>query len=71
MDRQTVKILTEEHDIKDINDFVDMDEDERKKVLKGKDIDKIAAACNRYPTMNLTYEFGQRTEEEVELIVHL
>lgn len=48
-----------------------MDEDERKKVLKGKDIDKIAAACNRYPTMNLTHSFGERTQEEVELIVEL
>lgn len=32
-----------------------MDDEERKKALKGKDIDRIAAACNRYPVMSLNY----------------
>lgn len=40
-------------------------------MLKGKDIDKIAAACNRYPVMNLTCALGERDEEEVELRVTL
>nr|VVW86571.1 unnamed protein product [Nymphaea colorata] len=48
-----------------------MDDEERKKVLKGKDIDKIAAACNRYPVMNLSCELGKRSDEEIELKVVL
>lgn len=40
-------------------------------MLKGKDIDKIAAACNRYPVMNLTCDLGAKDEEEVELRVTL
>lgn len=42
VDKQTVKVLVGQYDVKEINDFTDMDDDERKKVLKGKDIDKIA-----------------------------
>lgn len=53
LDKATVKILSEQHDIKEINDFVEMDDDLRTKVLKGKDIDKIAEACNRYPALSL------------------
>ena len=41
------------------------------KVLRGKDIDKIAAACNRYPVMNLKCQLGERNDEEIELRVNL
>lgn len=42
-----------------------MEDEERKKLLKGKDIDKIAAACNRYPVMNLQCQLGQKSDEEI------
>lgn len=42
LDKQTVKILNEQYDIKEINDFSDMEDDVREKVLEGKDIRKIA-----------------------------
>jgi hypothetical protein len=58
LDRSTVKILNDNYEVKEINDFTEMDDEERKKLLKGKDIDKIAAACNRYPVMNLECQFG-------------
>jgi hypothetical protein len=64
-------VLNENYEVKEINDFTEMDDDERKKVLKGKDIDKIAAACNRYPVMNLQCELGEKNEEEVELRLSL
>lgn len=58
LDRSTVRILNDNYEVKEINDFTEMDDEERKKLLKGKDIDKIAAACNRYPVMNLECQFG-------------
>lgn len=71
MDKPTVKILTEQYNIKEIVDFTDMDDDERKKVLKGKDIDKIAEGCNRYPAVSLEYSLGEKDGDEVELAVKL
>lgn len=65
LDKPTVKVLSEQHDVKDINDFTDMDDDVRKKVLKGKDIDKIAEACNRYPAVSLEYTLGGRDGDDV------
>ena len=49
LDKATVRILVEIHDIKEISEFSDFDDEERKKLLKGKDMDKIMAAWNRYP----------------------
>lgn len=71
LDRQTVRILNENYEIKEISEFVDMDDDKRRNVLRGKDIDKIAAACNRYPVMNLQCKLGEKNEEEIELRVSL
>jgi hypothetical protein len=65
LDRPTVRILTDNYDIKEISDFVDMDDEERKKILKGKDIDRIAAACNRFPTISVKSEIGEKNEEEI------
>ena len=48
-----------------------MDDDKRKNILRGKDIDKIAAACNRYPVMNLHCQLGEKNEEEIDLKVSL
>lgn len=63
LDKSTVRILNDNYEIKEINDFTEMDDEERKKLLKGKDIDKIAAACNRYPVMSLKCELGERNDE--------
>jgi hypothetical protein len=30
-----------------------MEEDQRNAALKGKDVDRIANACNRYPIVNM------------------
>ena len=54
MDRQLAEILENEYQVKDVNDFVNMDEDARNTALKGRDIDKIALACNRYPIVTLS-----------------
>lgn len=65
LDRQTVKILSQEHDIKDINDFTEMDDNLREKILVNKDIKKIAEACNRYPAITMEYKIKEKNEEEV------
>ena len=48
-----------------------MDQKTRQKALKGKDIDKIAEACNRYPALNLEYTLGQQEDDEMEITVKL
>lgn len=48
-----------------------MDDKQREKVLKGKDIEKIAEACNRYPSVTLEYQLGERDEEEMQITVKL
>jgi hypothetical protein len=58
MDKATSKVLNEQYEVKDIAEFLDMDEKTREKALKGKDIDKIAEACNRYPALNLECTLG-------------
>lgn len=42
MDKKTAQILQEKCGIKTINDFMNMEDDERESLLKGKNIDKIA-----------------------------
>ena len=59
LDRPTVAILNEQYNVKNINDFIGMEEEDRTKALKGKDITKIASACNRIPTVSLTSKLGQ------------
>lgn len=69
LDKATVRILVETHDIKEISEFSDFDDEERKKLLKGKDMDKIMAAWNRYPEIAMTCQLGERNDEEMELKV--
>jgi len=40
-----------------------MKNEDRERVLAGKDIKKIAEACNRYPVVSLEYTLGERGEE--------
>ena len=50
--------------VKDVNDFINMEEEDREELLKGKgtgEVEKIAAACNRYP--NITVECNVLEEE--------
>jgi pre-mRNA-splicing helicase BRR2 len=71
LDRPTVQVLHDDYNVKDISEFTEMDDNDRRKVLRGKDIDKIAAACNRYPALTLAHSFGETTDDEVELRVVL
>lgn len=48
-----------------MSDFVNMDDDPRTTALKGKDVDKIAAACNRYPIVNMSSQVNSSDEGEV------
>jgi hypothetical protein len=38
-----------------------MDEKVRERVLAGKDIRKIAEACNRYPAVSMEYKLGDKS----------
>ena len=67
MDRQLAEILESEYKVKDVNDFVNMEEEARNTALKGRDIDKIAVACNRYPIVTLSCEVVGVDEQEVNL----
>lgn len=40
-----------------------MEEEDREKALKGKDVKKIALACNRYSIVSLKYEEVGREED--------
>lgn len=53
MEKPLAEKLKSEFKINDISDFINMEDDDRDKALKGQNIDKIAAACNRYPIVNL------------------
>ena len=48
-----------------------MDDKEREKILEGKDINKIADACNRYPSVGMSCKIDQKEGEEVEMTVVL
>lgn len=54
MDKKLALQLEEKAQIKTINDFINMEDDQRQSLLKGQNIEKIANACNRYPIMNLS-----------------
>ena len=71
LDRHTVTVLEQQYNIKEIADFVEMDDEERRKVLKGKDIDKIASACNRYPSLSLSAQLTDYSAEEATMVVTL
>lgn len=46
--------------IKDVNDFINMEDDDREKLLKGRnDVEKIANACNRYPSITVSCNVQQ------------
>ena len=70
LDRSVVSKL-EQQSIKEINDFTEMDEEERKRVLEGRDIEKIAKACNRYPAVSLECKVKDKAEDEVKIEVVL
>lgn len=53
MDKPVAEKLKSQFNINDISDFINMEDDDRVKALKGHNVDKIAAACNRYPIVNL------------------
>ena len=53
LDRKTATILAEQHDIREVSDIGEMDDDLRKQILKGKDMNSIAKACNRYPSVTM------------------
>ena len=56
MDQNLAQKIELNHGIKEISDFVEMDEGEREKALKGNNISQIADACNRYPMVSLVYK---------------
>ena len=51
--------------IQDINDFVNMEDEDRLKALKGyeKEIGKIADMCNRYPVVTMTASVKEAGQE--------
>lgn len=53
MDTQLADILETQYKITDITDFVNMEENDRDNACKGKDLDKIAILCNRYPSVEI------------------
>lgn len=53
MDKNLAEILENQYQIKEVTDFINMQDDVRNLALKGKDVDKIANACNRYPLVNI------------------
>lgn len=59
MDKGLADILETQYGIKDVNDFVNMDEEARTAALKGRDVDRIALACNRYPIVGLACSVGE------------
>lgn len=71
MDKNTAYILEHEYGIETVSDFIDMDDNKRSIALKGKDVDKIAAACNRYPIVNMQCQVSEGEEGEVAIIVTL
>ena len=48
-----------------------MEDDVREKVLEGKDIRKIAEACNRYPSIGLECKLAEKDGEDVQMAVTL
>lgn len=71
MDKQLAHLLETQYNVKDVNDFVNMDDHARTQALKGKDADKIAQACNRYPIVNMECAITGAEEQEIELAVTL
>lgn len=71
MDKALADKLKIDFKISDINDFINMEDGDRDKALKGQNVDKIAASCNRYPIVNLTCKIQEKDEEEISLSVHL
>lgn len=56
MDRHSAAIIEKEYNITKIIDFFDLDEQQIKKALKDKDIEKISRLCNRFPNISMTCE---------------
>lgn len=71
MDSQTAALLEQQFNIKTIDEFLNMEDESRTAALKGKDMQRIANACNRYPFINMECEVTSAEEEEVELGISL
>jgi pre-mRNA-splicing helicase BRR2 len=56
VERPCAENLANSYNVKDINDFSNMEQSERLEAIKGYDVDKIAEACNRYPTVSMSVE---------------
>jgi hypothetical protein len=70
LDRRTAKVLTEQHEVNDINDLTQLDEGILKQLL-GKDLIRVVEACNRYPSVELTYELGGRDGDDFAITARL
>jgi pre-mRNA-splicing helicase BRR2 len=58
MDKALAKNLEETYSLKSINDFINMEEEDRENAFKDKnkkEVEKIAEACNRYPIMSMSH----------------
>ena len=48
-----------------------MEDEDRTKVLEGKNVKEIANLCNRYPVLSLEYKLGERKGEDLQVMVGL
>lgn len=55
VDKPTASAL-QQSGVQAIGDFANLPEEEIKTLLKGKDMEKIARACNRYPAVTMSHE---------------
>ena len=56
VERSCAENLSNNYNIKDINDFVNMDNDQRMEAIKEYDSKKIAELCDRYPIVSMQVE---------------
>lgn len=70
VERQCADNLINNFNVKDINDFSNMDDSDRLEAIKGYDINAIAEACNRYPIVSMSVEVRD-VDEEITLGVTL
>lgn len=71
MDGQVAELLDKQYGIKDIGEFANMDDEARDAALTGKDVNRIAEACNRYPAVTVEYEVLGEEDGEVGVKVTL
>lgn len=58
VERPCAENLSNSYNIKDINDFSNMEDDQRLEAIKGHDVDRIAELCNRYPIVSMQVELA-------------